>query len=66
MKQYRTITSYVATNLTTGFLYRFKVSAFNFNGEGPMSPEMKTYACIAPEVMSAPVRIDSTQQTLTI
>ena len=36
---------FVVSGLTTGQLYRFKVTAFNINGEGPASDEMTTYAC---------------------
>jgi hypothetical protein len=39
-KDFRTIVSYVARGLDTGRFYRFKVSAYNFNGEGAMSGEM--------------------------
>jgi len=28
------------SNLTRGELYRYKISALNFNGEGPLSDEM--------------------------
>lgn len=33
-KDLRTLTTYIAKNLETGRQYRFKVSAYNFNGEG--------------------------------
>ena len=54
------------TDLATSMQYRFKVSAFNINGEGPMSDEMVTYACQAPSQMPAPQRISSTATTMTI
>jgi len=63
-KTFRTITSFVVPNLVTGQLYRVKISAFNFNGEGAQSSEMITYACIAPQVMDAPIRLRSTSTTL--
>jgi len=47
-KELRTLQSYIAEDLTTGVFYRFRVSAYNFNGEGPLSNELSTYACIAP------------------
>ncbi len=45
---FRSILFRLVTNLETGQLYRFKVAAVNFNGEGPSSDEMSTRACIAP------------------
>ena len=63
-KNFRTITSLVVPQLMTGQLYRVKVSAFNFNGEGAQSSEMITYACVAPQVMEAPIRLHSTATTL--
>jgi hypothetical protein len=51
-KDFRSIVTYIAEDLDTGRLYRFKVSAYNFNGEGEMSSELKTYACISPSKMS--------------
>jgi hypothetical protein len=53
-KELRTLTSHMATDLETGRFYRFAVSAYNFNGEGPMSSEMTTYACVAPSKMLPP------------
>jgi hypothetical protein len=50
-KELRTLTSYVAEELDTGRYYRFKVSAYNYNGEGEMSEQMTTYACVAPSKM---------------
>lgn len=47
-------------------MHRFKVTAYNINGEGPASDEMTTYACQAPSQMSAPVRTASTATTLTL
>ena len=41
-KELRTLTSYVVDDLTTGTFYRFKVSAYNFNGEGEMSDALET------------------------
>jgi hypothetical protein len=42
------ITSKIITGLTTGEVYRFKVSAINYNGEGDLSNEFLTYACTEP------------------
>ncbi len=44
----QTLAHVIRDNLDTGKQYRFKVSAFNMNGEGQMSDEMITYACEAP------------------
>ena len=65
-KELRTLTSYSAENLDTGRLYRFKVSAYNFNGEGLLSEEMTTYACVAPSKMAQPQRVSSTISTFTL
>jgi len=65
-KDFRTITSYIVEDLKTGYLYKFRVSAFNFNGEGPLSNELVTYACVAPSKMSAPERTGSTQTSIDI
>jgi len=40
---------YNATSLATSHSYQFKVSAINFNGEGPTSPSALYYSCLAPE-----------------
>lgn len=53
-KDSRTLSSYVAEDLQTGGYYKFKVSAYNFNGEGPMSDALETHACVAPSKMLAP------------
>jgi hypothetical protein len=56
----------VVDDLTTGTFYRFKVSAYNFNGEGEMSDALETYACIAPSKMLSPTRVSSTVSSLTL
>jgi len=63
---FRTIHSRKVTDLVTGKLYRFKVSAINFNGEGDLSPEMQTRACTAPSQMEAPLRTQSTATTINL
>lgn len=63
---YPTITSQIITGLTTGSLYRFKVSALNYNGEGDASAEFATYSCISPSGMLAPTRVSSTSVTFTL
>ena len=52
--------------MTRGELYRYKVSALNFNGEGPPSDEMQTRACVSPSVMTAPARVSSTSTQLSL
>jgi len=66
---YPQITSTVVTNLSTGELYDFKVSAINANGEGPQSSAaLRTHSCVAPSEVSAPVRVAalSTMATVTL
>ena len=63
-KDFRTITSFIVDDLKTGNLYKFRISAYNFNGEGPLSNELITYACVAPSKMSAPVRTSSTRSSI--
>ena len=48
------IRSRVLTNLTTGSRYDYKVSAINFNGEGPTSTILTTYSCLVPTGLSNP------------
>lgn len=43
-----------STNVTEGNIYRFKVQAVNFNGDGPISAETKIYACLPPSGVLAP------------
>lgn len=61
-----TITAYIISGLTTGEIYRFKVSALNYNGEGLLSSELSTYACIAPSNFIQPYKISSTSTTMTL
>lgn len=63
-KDLRTVTSYIVEDLKTSQLYKFRISAYNFNGEGPLSNELITYACVAPSKMSAPIRTGSTRQSI--
>lgn len=46
---YPQIRSYTLTNLTPGSVWDFKVSASNFNGEGPASATaLRTHSCLPP------------------
>jgi len=65
-KNTRNVLSYIASDLDTGRLYRFRISAYNFNGEGPMSPELLAYSCIAPSRIDAPTRVTTTLTSLTL
>jgi hypothetical protein len=65
-KDFRTIVSYLAEGLDTGRFYRFKVSAYNFNGEGDTSDELTTYACVSPSRMVQPTRVTSTPTSFTL
>ena len=40
--------AYISTGLTTGTIYRFKLVAVNFNGDGSESSEVSYPACLAP------------------
>jgi len=51
------VTTFVHTGLTTGAIYDYKVLAINFNGKGAMSPALRTYACVFPSGIAAPVRV---------
>lgn len=42
------------------------MSAYNYNGEGLMSDEMTTYACVEPSKMLQPQRVTSTTSSFTI
>jgi hypothetical protein len=37
-----------------GRAYRFKVSALNYNGEGPASDEALLFMCLPPKDLAAP------------
>ena len=47
-------TFYRVTNLNTGRLYKFQVSAVNAIGEGPLSAEISSYAKSLPGTPRAP------------
>jgi titin len=52
--------------LTPGDHYDFKVSAINFNGEGPQSTvPLSTYSCTAPVGVLAPTRVASSSTATT-
>ena len=60
------ITSYSASGLTPGQLYRFKVSAVNYNGEGESSPIASIYACEPVQGISAPKYVSATSTTMVV
>ncbi len=60
------ITSWIATGTVPGTIYRFKVSALVYNGEGPLSSEFLTYSCVKPTKMQGPKRVASTATTMTL
>jgi hypothetical protein len=47
-------------------VYRFKVTAINFNGEGPESTEVRIQTCSPPSDLLSPVYVTSTQTTITL
>jgi hypothetical protein len=63
------VTSTVIAGLAPGDLYDLRVSAMNFNGEGPASAvALRTYSCVPPSGLRAPVRVpaESTASTITL
>jgi hypothetical protein len=60
------IRTWIVPDLTPGLIYRFKVSAIVFNGEGALSNEFLTYSCVIPSKMKGPERITSTATTMTL
>lgn len=64
--EYGNTRAYMLHNLQTGTLYRFKVSAVNQRGEGPMSDALTTFACEAPSNLQTPERALSTASSLTL
>lgn len=60
------ITSWIATGTVPGTIYRFKVSALVYNGEGPLSSEFLTYSCVVPTKMNGPQRVASTATSMTL
>jgi hypothetical protein len=52
--------------IVVGRAYRFKVSALNFNGEGPTSAESLIHACLSPANFSAPRYVTSDETTLSV
>lgn len=57
---------YVASNLTSGIGYSFKVSAVNFNGEGAQSTPFIIKSCIVPSGVLAPILVASTATTVNL
>jgi hypothetical protein len=55
---------FVATNLTSGVGYSFKVSAVNFNGEGTVSSTSIIESCIVPSGVQAPTLVSSTSTSI--
>lgn len=49
-----------------GRAYRLKVSALNYNGEGPASQEALLFMCLPPRDLVAPEYVSSTETTLTV
>ena len=57
---------YTATSLTPGNAYKFKVSAYNFNGEGAESDILTTYACDSVTGIDPPSYLIATSETMTV
>jgi len=62
--QSASIFTYIASNLTTGALYSFVVSAVNFNGEGPTSNPALFTACTEPTGLKAPKVMLTSETTI--
>jgi hypothetical protein len=58
--------THAVSGLTVGQIYRFKVTAVNFNGEGDASDEASIYACLSPEGFDEPRYVSSTEDSLTV
>jgi hypothetical protein len=64
---YPQITTYIYASLVTGSQYDFKVSAYNFNGEGAMSTTpLTTYSCLAPSGLTPPARVAASSTASTV
>jgi hypothetical protein len=57
---------FVASNLTSGIGYSFKLSAVNFNGEGVMSDPSVIKSCVVPTGVMAPQLIKSTSTSVSL
>jgi len=58
--------NYLASDLESNLVYRFKVAAVNFNGVGPLSPIAFLQACSLPPNWSKPTIVSNTLASVTI
>lgn len=61
-----TIRQMTLSDLTKGKAYRFKVTAFNYNGAGEFSDPYLFNSCASPSHLSAPTLKSTTDSTLTL
>lgn len=57
---------FTKAGLQIGQTYYFRVSALNFNGEGPKSSQLTVKACIAPQGSPQPKLVSSTIAQITL
>jgi len=57
---------YTARHLVPGREYKFRVTAYNFNGAGAKSNEFSYLSCIVPENFAAPFKTFTTKSTIGI
>lgn len=57
---------FVPSLLTPGVAYTFKLSAYNFNGEGELSDPVTIKSCVAPIGVVAPTFLASTKTSVSL
>jgi len=62
------ISEHLITGLTSSLLYRFKVTAYNYNNlaAGESSDSSSYYACEAPKTWVKPSKLSTTTETISV